>query len=137
MRPLWIWVLGFLSIVLVTFVFASLFLGGFGRIGFEGCGLGMMGSRVGGMMGPGYGGMMGPISGGMMGGWGPIGILGMLVSLFIPLALIALVVLGAVIFFRNLDSHKAFINTNTACPNCGRPVQGDWVSCPYCGKPLR
>lgn len=30
--------------------------------------------------------------------------------------------------------HPAYEKKLTACPRCGKEVQGDWVCCPYCGK---
>ena len=117
MRNLWKWVLGVLTVALVTFLNATSFMGRFG------CGrFGMMGRGIG----------WGP----MMGGWGMFGGLMMLGMLIIPLTVIALLVAGGVALVRGLNTPKAAALSNSVCSNCGRPTQSDWTTCPYCGKAL-
>ncbi len=120
MGHLWKWVLGFLAIVLVTFVIAVPFFAGWGRLGYDCGGLGMM--RWG---------------SGMMGGWGMLGGLMMLGMLLIPLGVIALFVVLGVTLVRGFNNQKPLAPANLVCQSCGRPVQRDWTICPYCGKPLQ
>lgn len=89
-----------------------------------------------GMMGPS---MMGPRTGGL-------GALGWLFCLA-PIGLLLLVAVGAgvVWLLRQNDgsSRQALPPSRTeeaafaSCPNCGRPIEGDWQVCPYCGTPLQ
>lgn len=119
MRNAWKWGLGLLAVALVTFLIAMPFFGGFGRGGYYMMGRGME---------------WGP---GMMGGWGMFGGIGMLIMLLIPLGFIALLIAGAVVLVRSLNTPRAVVPSRSACPSCSRPVQGDWTTCPYCGKPLQ
>jgi len=124
MRNAWKWILGVLAVALVTFLIATPFFGGFGRLGF-GCG----GVN---MMGRGFGWGLG-----MMGGWGMLGGMGMLLMLLIPLGFITLLIAGVVLLVRGVNAPRAAAPASPACPSCGRSVQGDWTTCPYCGKPLQ
>jgi hypothetical protein len=93
-----------------------------------------------------WGGMMGP---GMMGGWsgpggaiGPMGWFFPLFGLLFPLAFLALLVLGGMWLFRQVNAPqgpatgRAQTVTGETCPSCGRAVQADWQVCPYCGQGL-
>ena len=123
MRNAWKWSLGVLAVALVTFLIAMPFFGGLGRGGFGCGGFNLMGRGMG----------WGP---GMMGGWGMFGCIGMLIMLLIPLGFIALLIAGVVVLVRSLNTPRAVVPYRSACPSCGRPVQGDWTTCPYCGKPV-
>ncbi|MDI6696663.1 MAG: zinc ribbon domain-containing protein [Anaerolineales bacterium] len=92
----------------------------------------------------GYGGMMGGY--GMMGrGYGfvnPLGWLGMAFMWLFPVAILVLIVVGAVTLINAL-TRSANTPTQTippvsgrACQNCGKPAQVDWNTCPYCGQNL-
>lgn len=100
-----------------------------------------------GMMGPGmmggWGGMMGGWPGSVGGGsWGVLGWLLPLIGLLIPLGFLALLVLGGVWLFRQVNAPQgpATGRTQTAtgetCSSCGRAVQVNWQVCPYCGQGL-
>lgn len=122
-RISWIQVGVFAAIVLVTFMCGVTILpflfGGYGG---------------GGMMGPGMmgGGWPGGFSGGMF-GW-PF----MLMGLLFPLALLVLVVLGVVWLVRTTGrAPSGVVSLPQACPNCGKPVAGDWRHCPQCGEELQ
>jgi hypothetical protein len=76
---------------------------------------------------------------GHMRGWGMMGSLAlmggawMIARLLVPLAVLALVVVGAVALIRAVARPKAAM---ASCPACGRPVQAGWVACPACGQKL-
>ncbi len=123
MRNAWKWGLGVLAVALVTFLIATPFFGGFGRGGFGCGGFGMMGRGIG----------WGP---GIMGGWSILGGVMVLGMLLIPLGFLALLVLGVIALVRGLSLPKVAVLSTSACPSCGRLVQGDWTTCPYCSKPL-
>ena len=98
-----------------------------------------------GLLGHGFpGGMMGRsggygYSGGMMGGWGQ-GIGGLLVMglmFLVPLAFLALFVLGIVWLVRAVSSPEAQSAPPDTCPACHKGIQTDWQNCPYCGKALK
>ncbi len=60
--------------------------------------------------------------------------------LLLPLAFIALLVLGGFAIGRALSRPRPMAVVSAAsgtCPNCGRPVTADWNNCPYCGTALR
>ncbi len=115
-------VVGFLSAM-----FAPAMSGGAWGYGYDNCG--WWGDWE---MMNGYGGL----------GYRPLGWLGMLFGLLIPLGVLALVVAGGIWAVKALtagENNLPFIQTNTAspsCPNCGKTVQPDWNTCPYCGTAL-
>lgn len=79
------------------------------------------------------GGMMGP---GMMGNWG---ILGWIWMLLVPIAFLAVLVLGLLWLARQMSPPQADggpAGDAVPCPHCGRFVQVGWRACPYCGKAL-
>ncbi|MGD0612853.1 MAG: zinc ribbon domain-containing protein [Anaerolineales bacterium] len=50
---------------------------------------------------------------------------------------LVLLVLGIVWLVRRpREVQPAAVPALSACPRCGKPVQGDWSNCPYCGKKL-
>ncbi|MCX6078701.1 MAG: zinc ribbon domain-containing protein [Chloroflexi bacterium] len=113
MKNIWKWILG-ISLVLVLFFGPYLFRLAFPAIGY------------------GYGGMMG--SGrGMSAGFSffPFG---MGLMWLVPLGTIALIVLGIVWFFNNMNGSKTV--QGQTCSSCSKPVQADWKTCPYCGNTL-
>lgn len=87
---------------------------------------------------PGYGGMMGgwgytPL----MGGFGMMSGFMMLFVFLLPLAVIALIVIGGVALLRRPTSVVPPPQIPVkSCPNCGKPIQADWKNCPHCGNPL-
>ncbi len=94
------------------------------------------------------GGMMGPR--GMRGGWCPwcgvrggfgggilAAILGLTLACFLPLGLLALLIVGGVWLARNVRAAGPSASpSSSACPNCGSAVQPDWTTCPHCGEDL-
>jgi hypothetical protein len=110
------------------------------------------GSLLGRPWGPGYvgcpawGGSMGgyAMGPGMMGGFGLLGWTFPLLGMLIPLALLALLVIGAVWGVQALICRPAFAagtlpsagSGGPRCPHCEQPVQADWEVCPYCGTSL-
>lgn len=81
-------------------------------------------------------GMMGP---GMMGwGFGSFGWLGVILRWLLPIALLALTVLGIVWLIRSLGrpNMPTSIAAMQTCPNCHHPTQADWRLCPHCGQAL-
>jgi hypothetical protein len=110
------------------------------------------GSLLGRSWGPGYigcpawGGNMGgyAMGPGMMGGFGLLGWMFPLLGMLIPLALLALLVIGAVWAVQALTCRLAFAAGTPPsagaggprCPHCERPVQADWKVCPHCGTSL-
>jgi hypothetical protein len=76
---------------------------------------------------------------GHMGGWGMMGafpLMGgawMILRLLVPLAVLALVVVGVVALIRAVARPKVAM---ASCPACSRPVQAGWVACPNCGQKL-
>src|SRR3989304_8590563 len=92
------------------------------------------------------GGMMGGYGGGMMGGYGgsgysPFGWIGMLVGWLIPLATLALFVVGGVWLVRKVatpggSTFNAPAAPSRTCPNCGKGAEADWKACPHCGTTL-
>jgi hypothetical protein len=115
----WVTALGLGVVVLL--VLAAFFLFG-GRYG-------MMGGYYG-MMGPGFGYAY------------PFGWLGMLLWMVIPIGLFILLLLGGIRLFGGLvnsnhtPAQPSALTPSQNCPNCGKPVQGDWKNCPYCGNSL-
>ena len=96
-----------------------------------------------GMAGPGW---MGP--GRMRGGWCPwcggtgrVGggllgpILGLSLTCLLPLALLAVLVVGGVWLVRNAGSGTSR-SSGPECPTCGRLVEPGWQACPCCGEDL-
>jgi len=73
-------------------------------------------------------------------GYRPFGWLGMILSLFIPLGLLALLVAGGVWLVRAVSTNGSMFTpakpVMNVCPNCGRNVQIDWRNCPYCSTVL-
>ncbi len=57
----------------------------------------------------------------------------MMLLLLVPVAVLALAVVGIVALIRAAARPKAAMAN---CPNCGRPVQAGWVACPNCGQKL-
>jgi DNA-binding response OmpR family regulator len=70
---------------------------------------------------------------GMMGGWGfsPFGWLFGLAGMFLPLGLLALLIMGVVWLVQQVTQARPSAGQN--CANCGRAVQSDWQLCPHCG----
>jgi len=116
MKNVWKWILLFVGVFLAGFIIALPFFGWFGM----GWGrMPMMGSRLG------YGLHL-------MGGFPLLGFAGaFLVRCLVPLAIIALLVVGIVVLVRR--SNKVTPKTTRTCANCGKPLQEDWTHCPYCG----
>jgi hypothetical protein len=84
---------------------------------------------------------MGP---GMMGGFGLLGWMFPLLGMLIPLALLALLVVGVVWGVQDLSRRPIFASGTPPvagsggprCSHCEQPVQADWKVCPHCGTPL-
>ena len=118
----------------LLFILPSLFMGS------------LWGRPAGFAQGYGPGGMMGGYGGGMMGGYGgsgysPFGWIGMLVGWLIPLATLALLVVGGVWLARRVatpggSTFSAPAAPARTCPNCGKGAQADWKVCPHCGTTL-
>jgi hypothetical protein len=125
-----------LLVLLIGLSFLSFGWGGGGMMGPGMMGPGTMGP---GTMGPG---MMGGRGGSVGGSWGVLGGLLSLVGLLIPLGLLALLALGGVWLFRQVNlsqgpaARPAQLASDETCPSCGRAVQADWQLCPYCGQGL-
>jgi len=119
MKTAWKWVIG-VVVVLVLLLALPVLLGGY--FGY------------GGMMGGGYGNWGHPMMGGAH--YSPFGGLfmgfGMLLAWGLPLALLGLVIYGAV----RLANKPGSPIKMWACTNCGKSVQADWKNCPYCGTEL-
>jgi hypothetical protein len=113
MKNIWKWILG-IALVLVLFFGPYLF-----GLLFPGMGYGLVG--------------FGHSRGEMMGGFG-FSPFGMGLMWLIPLATIALVVLGVVWLVSNLNGSKAV--QARVCLSCGKPAQAEWKTCPYCGNNL-
>ncbi|MFQ6013998.1 MAG: zinc ribbon domain-containing protein [Anaerolineae bacterium] len=125
----------FAVVVLLVFglgiaLLPGLFGGGYGGWGPGGMmGPGMMGGRGPGMMGYGYGG-------------GALGWLFSLLGLIFPLGFLALLVLGGIWLFRQVNQPQGLsvgwpqAQPSQTCPNCDQAVQTDWQLCPYCGNQL-
>jgi hypothetical protein len=116
MKNFWKWFLG-TTLVLALFFGPYLFRLLFPTLGY---GYGMMGGRDGGYD--------------MMGGYGffPFGGLMWL----IPLATLALLVLGIVWLVNNLNGSKNPQVQPRICASCGKAALADWKTCPYCGNNL-
>ncbi len=112
------------ALVLVLFIGLAL---GAGILGY---------GYPGGMMGR-WGGYGGP--GGMMGGWawGLGGLLGMALMTLVPLAFLALLVLGTFWLVRVASAPHTQPAPCFTCPTCNHSVQADWRNCPNCGRTLR
>jgi len=119
MKNTWKWIIG-VAVILAVFLAVPTFLWGF--FGHAG------------MMGGGYGTwshpMMGaynysPFSGLFMG-------FGMLLVWVLPVAILGLVIYGAVRLANNSGSSAHM----QACSNCGKPVLSAWNNCPHCGTDL-
>jgi hypothetical protein len=110
MKNIWKWILG---IALVLILFFGPYL--FGLL-FPGIGYGMMGYGHGRISGFSFF----PFGMGLM--W------------LVPLAAIALVVLGVVWLVNNLNGPK--VVQAHVCPSCGKQAQAEWKTCPYCGNGL-
>jgi hypothetical protein len=86
----------------------------------------------------------------MMGGRGMVGFMPFMglrmIGGLIPLLLLGLLVYGAYRLGRRghmFPSHQHPFPPppppaapGKSCPNCGKPLQDDWVSCPYCGEKM-
>jgi hypothetical protein len=122
-KTFWKWILG---IVIVLVVLVGLGLAWHFLVPQFGYGFGMRAypyhGRMGGFFGRGH--MMGGY------GWMPFGFFGMWL---LPLAVIALFVLGVVWLVKAISGPKT---ASRVCANCGRPAATDWTTCPYCGKKL-
>jgi RNA polymerase subunit RPABC4/transcription elongation factor Spt4 len=69
--------------------------------------------------------------------WGSVaGVVMMLFVVALPLALIALLIVGGVWLARSAKSTPARRDESLACPSCGREVEPGWKACPYCGERL-
>ena len=119
MNKTWKWIIGVIVVLVVLFALPTLLWGFFGH---------------GGMMAGGYDDWGYP----MMGGYNhsPFGGIfmgfGMLLVWALPLALLGLVVYGAV---RLANKSGTPIQMQT-CTNCGKPTQAGWKNCPHCGTEL-
>ncbi len=124
MRGLWKWVALFLGVLIVAFLVALPLFGGRAAYGW----MPMMGGygspyRLGGF--------------GYFGGW-----LMMLGMFLIPIALIGLLVIGAVVLVKALSnkpqatSAPAVSPVVRTCAHCGKALQPDWAHCPYCGEKI-
>jgi hypothetical protein len=132
----WTQVVAFVAIVLVTFVIGMMLLplvfGWYG--GFRTMGPGMMGGQTQGGWCPSCGGT------GRHQGWGFGGMFGWFFTLgtmLFPLGLLALLILGVVWLVRGTSRpHGSAPEAPRGCPECGKPVAGDWHHCPECGHGL-
>jgi hypothetical protein len=123
---------GFLAVIVVLALVGGLFLSRPWGLGYIGCPA--WGSRTGGyMMGPG-------MMWGFSGGFGLLGWTFALIGMLIPLALLALLVIGVVWGVQSLTRQPVFASSTPPsastsgrhCPECDRPMQDDWRVCPYC-----
>lgn len=76
-----------------------------------------------------------------MGGFRMFGAGMMLFRMLLPLLIIGLTVITTVLVINagkqpKIAAPAAPAAPAASCPNCGKPVQADWVSCPYCGEKL-
>lgn len=132
----WTQVVAFAAIVLVTFVLGIMLLplifGWYG--GSWTMGPGMMGGQTQGGWCPSCGGT------GRYPGWGFGGMFGwffMLGAMLFPLGLLALLILGVVWLVRGSSRPRGSApEAPRGCPECGKPVAGDWHHCPECGHGL-
>jgi uncharacterized membrane protein len=117
-----------MGIALLPWVFG--WSGGWGWMG-----PGMMGGQAQGGWCPFCGGR------GTFPGWGLGGLLGwffVLAMMFVPLALLALLILGVVWLVRaNSRSPRQADSSTPSCPHCGRAVEVDWRACPFCKEDLQ
>jgi len=130
MKNTWKWIIGIAVVLVVLFALSTL-LGSFFGYGYGGMTL-APGASAG--VGGGYGDWRHPMMSGYS--YSPFGGLfmgfGMLLAWGIPLALLGLVVYGAV----RLANKPGSPVTTQSCTNCGKPAQTDWKNCPYCGTEL-
>ena len=100
-----------------------------------GMGPGMMGGQTQGGWCPFCGGR------GAFPGWGLGGLLGwffLLGMIFVPLAVLALLILGVVWLVRTTSGSPRQTDSSAAsCPHCGRAVEVDWRACPFCKEDLQ
>lgn len=89
-------------------------------------------------------GMMG--AGGMMGDWCPwgrgpgrigggFGIGPLELALILAVILLGGALIGAIAWVAIRSGRKPLAAEK--CPQCGQPVQPDWLNCPHCGEPLK
>ena len=132
----WRHIVAFVGIVVVIFVLGlmllPLFFGWSG--GWWPMGPGMMGGQRQGGWCPFCG------SGGRYPGWGFGGVFGwifMLGAMLFPLGVLALLILGVVWLVRGSSRPRGSApEAPRGCPECGKPVAGDWHHCPECGHGL-
>ena len=132
----WTHIVAFAAIVLVTFVIGMMLLplifGWYG--GPWTMGPGMMGGQRQGGWCPFCGGT------GRHAGWGFGGMFGWFFTLgtmLFPLGLLALLILGVVWLVRGTSRPRGSApQAPRECPECGKPVAGDWHHCPECGHGL-
>lgn len=134
-RVSWAQIAVFAGIVVLIFfcglVLLPLFLG----VGGWWMGPGMMGGQRQGVWPP-FGGGTGTYP-----GWGLGGVVGwflMLGMMFVPLAVLALLILGAVWLVRATSGPPRHTDSSTPlCPHCGKAVEVDWRACPFCKEDLQ
>ena len=126
----------FAAIVVVIFVIGvtllPLVFGWYG--GSWAMGPGMMGGQTQGGWCPFCGGT------GTNSGWGSGGVFGwffMLMAILFPMGLLVLLILGVVWLVRGSSRPRGSApEPPRGCPECGKPVAGDWHHCPECGHGL-
>lgn len=146
MKTIWKVLLGvFLVVFLVALCVGTFFVGRYFMMPG-----GMMGSfgRTPRLLGPGLNGLMPFFPGARMpfSGMGWLGAGLMLFSrLFIPLAVLALIIILVVALFQRPVSQPAPVQPAPAqstfspggvCSSCGKALQADWKVCPYCGEKI-
>lgn len=80
----------------------------------------------------------------------PFGGVTMVGMWLIPLAIVGLLIAGAIASIVGLSRHRnpapptaqtpPVMNTTTSgqnCPNCGKAIQSEWIACPHCGTALK
>lgn len=78
---------------------------------------------------------------GFMPFYGGFFLLGGLLRLVVPLALVGLLAYGIYMLGKRSGAPAPVTGTaasasQRACAQCGKPAQDDWTSCPYCGTAL-
>ena len=117
MKPVWKWILGILSVIVIaTLLFGIGYLGFGHRVAYMHSGFDGHAPM---MRGYGYS----PFGGLFMG-------FGMLLAALIPLGILFGVIYGAVRLAIRDSRPKQ------PCANCGKPVRAGWVACPHCGKKI-
>ena len=69
--------------------------------------------------------------------WGSVAAVAMvLLVIVLPVALIALMIVGGVWLVRSAQSPPSPGEGALVCPSCGEKVQTGWKACPNCGEKL-